>query len=312
MGEDEKSPQRKGSDGRRLLNASRSVDSSGRSRTVRDRYLDYLEKDVTNRLKSSIYYARFINLGLKERVNATLPWHYVAFEGRQQFSTFDQAFEHFDRRILLLGAPGSGKTTTLLDIALKLVSQAQQNPTAAIPLLFNLSKFDEVPEKKLLEHWDWLHKKEKKEGRQQRLFENWLIQMLSDMPVEGLNLEIARQWVERGQVALLLDGLDEVSDSYLKKLAVIMNETYFRDHPNQTAVICSRIIEYQPLQDDKETRLRLEGAVTLQLLSQEQINDYLVAAEATSLRDALVNDEVMYEMAQTPLTLEHDDSRVWR
>jgi predicted NACHT family NTPase len=277
--------------------------TSKTTQTVRQRYLDYLEKDVRQRLKASIHEAVFLDIGMDEKLNATLPWYYVALEEKQQFAAFDEAFLHYEGRVLLLGSPGSGKTTTLLNLALKLIEEAQQDETLPIPLLYNLSKFGNTAEK-VSPQLNWLHKKkDADEDNPGRLFEQWLIQMLIDMPVDGLNRQTARQWIDSANVALLLDGLDEVSDSYVLSLAEILNKTYFREHPDQTVVVCSRIIEYQPLQENKEARLRLNGAVVLQPPTREQINSYLEAADALVLRDALLEDEVLYEMAQTPLIL---------
>ena len=115
--------------------------------------------------------------------------------------------------------------------------------------------------------------------------------------------EVARRWVEEDRIAVLFDGLDEVDDEYRADLVRLLNTTFLSDHPGIIAVVCSRINEYLPLQDAKETRLQLRGAVTLQPLSKAKIEEYLDAAKATRLREALPNDAALYEMAQTPLTL---------
>jgi HEAT repeat protein/DNA polymerase III delta prime subunit len=278
--------------------------SRSKHATVRARYLDYLQRDVKQRLAASIHAARFLDIGVNEKLNATVPWHYKALESEQQFSNFDLAFEHFQGRVLLLGPPGSGKTTTLLNLALKLIEEAQQDQAVEIPLLFNLSKFGGVSPRRVSEQLKWVRRRrDPTEDNPARVFEQWLVQMLVEMPVEGLNRQVAQQWVSSGNIAPLLDGLDEVNDIHLLKLAEILNQTYFREHPDQTVVVCSRIIEYQPLQENKEARLRLNGAVILQPPTPQQIDEYLEAAEAIALRDALRGDNALYEMAQTPLTL---------
>lgn len=259
-------------------------------------------------MKASIHAARFIDIGVDEQLNAAVPWHYRALDEQHRFATFDEAFEYYEGRVLLLGTPGSGKTTTLLNLALKLIAEARQDEAAPVPLLFNLSKFGGVSLKKVSEEAGRLRKR-KEPGEEPydrshaRVFEQWLVQMLVEMPVEGLNRQTAQQWVEGGQTALLLDGLDEVNDTHLLALAEIMNQTYLREHPLQPVVVCSRIIEYQPLQENRDARLRLNGGVALLPPTREQIDGYLEKAEAVALRDALRGDEVLYEMAQTPLTL---------
>ncbi|MEG4272023.1 MULTISPECIES: CHAT domain-containing protein [unclassified Microcoleus] len=54
--------------------------------------------------------------------------------------------EIFDResiagRLLILGAPGSGKTTTLLELAQELIKRAENDASEPIPVLFNLSSW---------------------------------------------------------------------------------------------------------------------------------------------------------------------------
>lgn len=46
------------------------------------------------------------------------------------------------RRVVLLGEPGAGKTTTLLKLTVDLVREAQANPDAKLPLYIPLREFD--------------------------------------------------------------------------------------------------------------------------------------------------------------------------
>ena len=206
----------------------------------------------------------------------------------------------------MLGAPGAGKTTTLLHLARQLIADAKGDPNAPVPLLVNLSRFHpDSPAPKFFARWR--KRRLQREDRDRRL-EDWLIRELTQLP--GISTEVARKWVEENRIAVFMDGLDEVDDEYRADLVRLLNDTFLRDHPGPVAdypgtvvVVCSRINEYPPLQDTKETRLQLEGAVTLQPLTWEQIEDYLNTAKATGLREALPNDAQLYEMAQTPLTL---------
>ena len=112
----------------------------------------------------------------------------------------------------------------------------------------------------------------------------------------------AKGWIQNDKVALLLDGLDEVDETEVDALAVALNR-YLRNHPDVVTVICTRIAEYDPLKRREDTRLNLGGAVTLRPLRRQQIDDYLDAAGAGGLRDALANDSALDELAQVPLTL---------
>ena len=95
---------------------------------------------------------------------------------------FDEA-EHI---LLILGEPGSGKTTMMLDLARTLLEQARTDETVPIPVVFNLSSFTEA-EQSLA---DWLV------GEFRRSY---------DVPEK-----LARYWLAHNELALLLDGLDEV------------------------------------------------------------------------------------------------------
>lgn len=280
-----------------------------KGQTTRQWYLDYLREDVLNRRKASIHFARYIDIGLSESLHATMPLNFVAYDffiystaEVKQYASFEEAFEDYKRRILLLGHPGSGKTTTLHNLALALIEEAESDPSAPVPLLLNLSKFGGVQEKGLLSRLSPFSRKGGLDADGSRAFDRWLVQMLNEMPVEGIK-NVSRQWVEGGRVALLLDGLDEVNEANVKELVRLMNESYLREHPQQTVVVCSRIFEYQPLMEQKDTRLALQGSATLKPLNREQINAYLEHAEATALRDALFDHEDLYEMAESPLTL---------
>ncbi len=267
---------------------------------IRNRYLMDIRLHVENFWKESIHHARFLDLGIADTPIAThLPWIYKNPESKREFTHIDEAFHTYKKRMLLLGAPGAGKTTTLLNIARGMIAEAQRDPSAPIPLIVNLSKFQFQTARPAL-FSRWRPTPENPEAPD-RSFEAWMVSEFTALP--GVSRPTAQKWVEEGRVAALLDGLDEVNDEFRARLSRLLNTTYLRDHPDSVVLVCSRIDEYRPLQERKETRLQLAGSVTLQPLSRESIEDYLDAYRAEGIRDALDKDASLYELAETPLTL---------
>lgn len=270
---------------------------------ARGHVLAILKEDVSNRLRDSVHGRLLLEIGLNERLRATKPpWHVVAHAAEAQlaFESFEAAFAHFRRRVLLLGGPGSGKTTTLYHVAQSLIAEAEADPAAPIPLLFSLSKFSlSALTTGAQGGWPWQVQGASVE--QSLPIQLWLVdQAVQRFPF--LTEDQVHGWLGGGAAVLLLDGLDEVDERVVLTLVQDLNR-YLNSHPDTAAIICSRIVEYQPLERDERTRLALNGAVTLEPLTRAQIDDYLRSANAEALRAAMPSDEALYQLAETPLTL---------
>ncbi|MBN2304048.1 MAG: TIR domain-containing protein, partial [Anaerolineae bacterium] len=100
------------------------------------------------------------------------------------FTKFADAFEHYSGRVLLLGAPGAGKTITLFSHARETITRRLADPSAPLPLLG------------LVATWN---------AREQTPLADWLAAGYEDLPRE----EVARI-IDVGRALLLLDGLDEL------------------------------------------------------------------------------------------------------
>ena len=114
---------------------------------------------------------------------------------------------------------------------------------------------------------------------------------------------LGRHSIERHDVLPLLDGLDEVEESARAACVEAINTYRSKGVGGAGAVVvCSREAEYVQL----STRLKVEGAVALQPLTDSQIDQYLCrfGIQSAMLTRMLAEDEQLRELARTPLWLD--------
>ncbi|WP_202815118.1 NACHT domain-containing protein [Leptolyngbya sp. NIES-2104] len=150
-------------------------------------------------------------------------------------------------KLLILGAPGAGKTTALLGLAEQLVMGALAQPKTVIPVLFELSTWREDSQS----------------------IEQWLTEQLYELHGGNRKAKLYEQWVDRQVLLPLLDGLDELGLERQQKCTQKINE-FARHYPQ--LVVCCRSKEFETV----GMKLgNLNGAVCLQPLSDSQIQEYL-------------------------------------
>lgn len=166
-----------------------SLDQRHRQQLIKQVRLDWIE----GVLNQSLYKVARLELGLASRADAVeQPLNAVVQvpDRSPQIvlpgTPIGQIFDEQAGALLILGAPGTGKTTLLLELARGLLDRAEQDESDPIPVVFNLST--------------WA-------ARRQPLSE-WLITELNERCY--VPKRVARQWVEDEQILPLLDGLDEV------------------------------------------------------------------------------------------------------
>ncbi|MEO0456149.1 MAG: NACHT domain-containing protein [Cyanobacteria bacterium P01_A01_bin.114] len=256
--------------------ASAPLDTS--SLDLRTRLLKVFQNEVAERLEDSLNQQVIINLMMHqqlEKVNRRrneklisleeikarqtetnlilLPNRTLRREGQTDndldpqesiFDTFDR--KDVGRKLLILGAPGSGKTTTLLKLAERLLEEALQTGSQLIPLIFELST--------------WKNDKQS--------IHDWLIEQLKLN--YNVSPEISKQWLAQEQLLPLLDGLDELG--FRQKKCVEHINNFIQDFNYPHCVVCCRSEEYNRGQIRLEA---LKDAVCLQPLSNRQIKEYL-------------------------------------
>jgi DNA polymerase III delta prime subunit len=234
-------------------------------------------------LEQSLHQMARVELGLETRPQAVPhPWELLV-------QPLDQApqplpsgigitavFDQFGQALLILGAPGAGKTTMLLELARDLLNRADQDPEHPIPVVFNLSSWA-------------VHR---------RPLDKWLVEELHDR--YDVPRGIGRAWVASEQVLPLLDGLDEVARAHQTMCVQAINA--FRDqHGLLPIAVCSRVGDYQELR----TQLRLQEAILVQPLTRTQVTAYLKEAgrPLAGVRAALREDPQLWELLESPLLL---------
>ena len=215
---------------------------------------------------------------LKRRVRARTLRQDTADD--QEFSNINEAWEHYNGQLLLLGEPGAGKTTTLLYHAQTLIENYLKNINQPLPVFATIAYWDSYAEIPLHE---------------------WLPEH-NDLPADVGDL------IRNGRAVLILDGLDELGDSKPinpkkpeegtfdpRQRFMAQVQGAIRDG-NQVLITC-RVKDYNSIGD----KLDIRGAIELQPLTDEQIETYL--GDVPTVQAAVMNDHGLLDICRSPLLL---------
>jgi hypothetical protein len=233
-------------------------------------------------LDASLHGAALLDLGIKQDPEAVTkyPWAIKKESTDETLPAGTSMLEIFDsigmgRSLLILGAPGSGKTTMLLELARGLIARAREDVTQPIPMVFNLASW-----------------------REKLSLADWLAQELNNL--YSVPRKTTPDWVRGNKLLLLLDGLDEVRQESRAKCVEAIN-AFRKEHGLTSLAVCSRSQDYA----DLNAKLSFEGAIEVQPLTQGQIAEFFnrFGDEMAGIKQVLKKDSGLREMAETPLFL---------
>jgi energy-coupling factor transporter ATP-binding protein EcfA2 len=248
---------------------------------VRKRELNRLFRRYQGSLKQSLLGPALMKLRFQQTFEATYdPAPLVTYRPDgvgQEFAPGKTILQVYDEvgageGLLILGEPGAGKSTVLLELALALTKRAEHNTTQPLPILVHLSS--------------WATKQS---------LQDWLVEELYDK--YQIKLQDGKAWLQMERLLPLLDGLNEMAEKHRSACITAIN-TYRKDH-HLPLVVSSRNKEYFSQQD----HLQLLSAVMIQPLTPQEVNRHLGKPSLAAVREVLDRNPILHKLLTTPLML---------
>jgi hypothetical protein len=271
---------------RRLLeiHTQSTISAFGRTSQMQERMHQRLQLWYRDFLIDSLQQAAWLEVSLIEKPNALASP--VSFLVRNASlpdrplpsdTSIIQAYEQANQELLILGEPGTGKSTQLYTLAQFLLTRTETNRRVALPVVFALSSW----------------------ALRQSPLETWMGEQLTMCYQVPKNL--AQQWVKSHQILPLLDGLDEMEE--VARLRCIQEINRYHQEHLHPLVVCCRSEEYQATAQIE--RLTLQCAIVIQPLKPEQVMAILSKGDKvlTGLWTEYRKNTALQELITTPLLL---------
>lgn len=265
----------------------------------RQKLLAEMRTEAESRLSQSIHRAAFVNLGKEQQPQQVQrPWDISVKVGEQrsiQLPPQTTILDVFDNptisgKFLILGKPGGGKTTTLLELAEALIARAEGDSNAPIPVILELSSWQEVTKREFPKVWE--------QKKYDPSIKEWV---LSQLMSKGVSQEIGEQWLRDKELVLLLDGLDELQPERQEKCVRAINQFLGGEFSPLHLVVYSRKEEYEEYKAHE--MLHLNGAICLEDLTNEQIRDYFASVNLGEFWKSIKDFEKIIDFIRQPLFL---------
>lgn len=214
-----------------------------------------------------------------ERCNEIVahPWKDIVTDKPTQNSEVIDIYAEYeasDKALLIVGEPGGGKTYSMLTLCERLIEQAERDPWAPIPVVFNLSS--------------WFSRRSS--------LADWLVEEF--VSKYQLTRVLAREWLSKNELVLFLDDLDATQKTHPTACIEAINR-FREEHGLMGIVVCARRNNYTAA----GVPLTLGGAVFVRELDEAQIEKALASVSSENLRQALAQDAGLRQLARVPLLL---------
>jgi hypothetical protein len=254
--------------------------------------LTAIRQEITERSQQSLHIAVFNTLMFDKPLDEEIPrlWNVDIKIGKTPTRTLKPTEKIIDGfpnqnnlgRVVLLGMPGSGKTTTLLELAADCCDRALNNPQANSPAN------PQAPIPVLLDLPTW---------ESSQPLTTWIFTQIQTK--YGVSIDLTEAWFQAGELLLLLDGLDELNPWEQENCVVALNQLKLANGRSPSFVVATRLTDYKQTQN----RLKLSAAIGLKPLNLDQIKTYLFAARSREIWENIQDNDNLLAIAKQPLFL---------